>query len=111
MDINEFARGLELFRSVDSEMGVQTMLCFLFVAQRGTVSQKDVEVSLGVTNAGASRNISYWTDRRFDRRPGKGFIERVEDDYDRRFRTLSLTPKGRAFYERLRGTNGKEARK
>lgn len=92
----------DLLAEVDTELQLQTLRCFLFVAARGTCSQKDLELSLGLTNASASRNISYWTDRRFDRKPGKGFIERVEDDYDRRFKTLTLTKKGKDFLAKLR---------
>lgn len=91
-----------LAKDVDSELQLQTLRCFLFVASRGTCSQRDLEISLKLTNASASRNISYWTDRRFDRRPGKDFIERVEDEYDRRFKVLTLTKKGKEFLNKLR---------
>jgi DNA-binding MarR family transcriptional regulator len=80
---------------------VNTLLTFLFVAERGTCTQGDVEAELGISTAGTSRNVSYWTDRRFDRTEGMGFIERVQDDYDRRIRNLSLTTKGKSFYKRL----------
>lgn len=87
---------------VDTELQLQTLRCLLFVASRGTCSQKDLEKSLGMTNASASRNISYWTNRRFDRKPGMGFIDRVEDEYDRRFKSLTLTKQGKAFVNKLR---------
>lgn len=102
MNPNTLARVCELLAEVDTELQLQTLRCLLFVAVRGTCSQKDLEVELGMTNASASRNISYWTDRRFDRKPGKGFIERVEDDYDRRFKSLTLTKKGKDFMSKLR---------
>lgn len=103
MDINTLSNLLEyLSKNVDSELQLQTLRAFLFVAQRGKCSQKDVEIELGISNASASRNVSYWTDRRFDRREGMGFIERVEDDYDRRYKALKLTDKGRNFYDKLR---------
>ena len=103
MDINSLSKALEyLSVNVDSELQLQTLRAFLFVAQRGGCTQKDVEIGMGVTNASASRNISYWTDRRYDRKPGLGFIDRVEDDYDRRLRNLKLTPDGKEFFEKLR---------
>jgi DNA-binding MarR family transcriptional regulator len=87
---------------IDTELQIQTLRCFLFVAHRGSCTQKDVENALKLSNASASRNISYWTDRRFDRKEGKGFIMRVDDPQDRRFRVLTLTKKGRDFFNLLR---------
>lgn len=112
MDLNELINALETFSKVDGEVQIQTMLCFLYVARRGNCTQKDVEIDLRLTNAAASRNISYWTERRFDRRPGVGFIERREDDNDRRYKVLQLSPKGQSFLNQLTGErHGKTARK
>ena len=103
MDINLLTKAItHISKNIDSELQLQTLRAFLFIAQRGSCSQKDVENELGITNASASRNVSYWTDRRFDRKPGLGFVERVEDEYDRRYKTLTLTLKGRDFFEQLR---------
>src|SRR5690349_16337336 len=103
MSLQRLTRTLELVsKETGFEIQIITLLVFLFVASRGRCSQKDVEQELKLTNASTSRNISYWTDRRFDRKPGMGFIERVENDYDRRVRELALTPRGEAFYRRLK---------
>jgi DNA-binding MarR family transcriptional regulator len=88
---------------VDEACQVSTLLTFLFIAQRGTCTQKDVEVFMKTTNASCSRNVSYWTERRFDRNHGMGFVTRTADDYDRRMRNLTLTPRGKAFYAKLKG--------
>lgn len=102
MSIHHFTRTLELIsKDVGPEIQLTTILAFLFVASRGKCTQKDVEEELKLTNASASRNVSFWTERRFDRQPGMGFVERVENDFDRRLRELTLTPKGKAFYKRL----------
>ena len=104
MNIVMFNRALELIASeVDADIQIQTVRAFLFVAMRGSCTQKDVEMELQTNNASASRNVSYWTDRRFDRKPGMGFIMRVEDAHDRRFKVLTLTKKGLAFVEKLKG--------
>lgn len=58
MDINALSREIETFADIDPEMQVTTMLVFLFIAQRGVCTQKDVEVGLGLTNGTASRNVS-----------------------------------------------------
>lgn len=87
---------------VDQELQLQTLRVFLFVAHRGSCTQKELELGLQITNGSASRNVSYWTDLRFDKKPGKGFIMRVEDPQDRRYKILTLTKSGREFWERFK---------
>lgn len=102
MHPNTLIKVCDLLGEVDDQLQIQTLRCLLFVAARGKCIQKDLEQSLGMTNASASRNISYWTHRRFDKKQGKGFIDRVEDDFDRRFKSLTLTKKGKDFIAKLR---------
>lgn len=102
MHPNTLMNVCELLSTIDSEIQLQTLKTFLYVAARGSCSQKDLEMTLKLTNASASRNISYWTDRRFDRKPGKGYIERIDDEFDKRFKTLRLTRKGRDFVTKLK---------
>lgn len=87
---------------VSTEVQIQTLRAFIFVASRGKCTQKDVEHNLNMTASSASRNISYWTNRRFDREDGMNYIERREDDNDRRLKVLVLTKKGQAFYDKLK---------
>lgn len=103
MDTIALVKQLETFASLDPEMQIPAMLAFLYVAHRGRCSQKDLEVALGFSNAAASRNVSYWTERRFDRKPGHGLMDRIEDPFDRRFKALALNNKGRAFFDKLKG--------
>lgn len=88
---------------VAHDVQLQTLRVFLFVATRGECTQKDVEQGLNMTGASVSRNISYWTTRRFDKAQGMGFIERSEDDEDRRLKKLILSRSGQAFYNKLKG--------
>jgi|LauGreDrversion4_2_1035121.scaffolds.fasta_scaffold266797_3 DNA-binding MarR family transcriptional regulator len=92
--------------TVDNEIPIQTLRAILFVAVRGSCTQKELEDGLGLTNASASRNISYWADIRFDKKPGKNFVTRVEDPADRRYRILTLTKTGRSFVDGLREAMG-----
>jgi DNA-binding MarR family transcriptional regulator len=102
MQVHELTRILEyVSERVGGEVQVTTVLVFLFVAQRGRCTQKSVEDELKLTNATASRNVSFWTHRRADRQPGMGFIERIVHDYDQRLRELVLTPTGKKFYQNL----------
>lgn len=101
---HDFTRILEyVSERVGGDVQVNTLLVFLFVAQQGKCSQKDVEDKLRMTNSSVSRNVSFWTHRRFDRKPGMSFIERTIDDNDNRLRELVLTPLGRKFYQALLG--------
>ncbi|MDE2379666.1 MarR family winged helix-turn-helix transcriptional regulator [Bradyrhizobium sp.] len=101
VSIQRLTRALELISKEVGGVHVHTVSAFLFVARRGKCTQKDVEIELGLSNAAISRNISFWTSRRYDRGKGLGFIQAVENDYDRRFKELTLTPLGVAFYKRL----------
>jgi DNA-binding MarR family transcriptional regulator len=85
----------------DGQVTIDMLLTFFFVASRGTCTQNELEEALGYSNSGASRNVSWWTERTFDRRPGKGFIRREIDPDDMRYRRLELTKKGREFYAQL----------
>ena len=101
-------RAVEQFTSVNPEVNATAILIFLFVAQRGTTTQKDIEVALGLNNATASRGVSWWCDvKRYGQR-GAGFLEREEDPRDRRYRLVRLTEDGKAFYLRLRAIEGRE---
>jgi len=95
-------RALELISNrVGGDISLLNLQTFLFIAQRGKCTQKDVEVELKVSNAAVSRNVSIWTDRRYDRNPGVKFVEGVQNDYDRRIRELTLTSLGKEFYKEL----------
>ena len=104
MDTNELAAGLELFQELNPEMQIQTMLVFLAIARRGVCTQKDVELELelGMTGGSASRNVGYWTDVFKPGIPGIGYVDRIEDPKDRRYKLLRLNDKGKAFYNKLR---------
>ena len=102
MNIYELDYVLEaISRDVDPEVQLQTVRTFLFIAMRGTCNQKDIESGLNLTNALASRNVSYWTDRRADRKNGFNFVTRVEDPYDRRYKILSLSDEGIEFLAKI----------
>ena len=67
MDINLFNKAIaHLSKNIDSELQLQTLRAFLFIAQRGSCSQKDVENELGITNASWAARVAanIVTDRR-----------------------------------------------
>lgn len=103
-DANQLAKTLSFISTaLEYDVPLQALQAFLFVARNQGCSQKDVEVKLGMTNASASRNVSIWTERRFDRKPGFGLIQRDFDAHDQRFRVLTLTEAGQKFFEQIKG--------
>lgn len=107
MSMHSFMSALQtISKDVAEDCQINTLRTLLFVGQRGTCTQKDVEEFLETSNATTSRNVSYWTERRFDRQEGVGYIERTQDDYDRRMRNLTLTKRGHVFYEKIKGIIG-----
>jgi DNA-binding MarR family transcriptional regulator len=103
MDTIALTRQLEIFAQIDPEMQIPAMLTFLYIAHKGKCGQKDLEVALGFSNAAASRNVSYWTHRRFDRKPGHDLVIREEDQFDRRHKALTLNSRGKALFFKLKG--------
>ena len=89
---------------VAGDIQAYTLRTFLLIGNAGQtgVTQQELEEKLGLSNAATSRNVSYWTYLRADKKAGPDFVSREEDPNDRRIRVLTLTPKGKAFYERLR---------
>lgn len=102
----ELARVVDKFRDLDPNIGAQIMLVFLTIARRGTASQRDLGLELGMTEGSASRAVAYWSDIRFDKKPGMDMIDRFEDPRDRRISLIRLNDKGRAFYKRIQAIGG-----
>lgn len=106
VDLAALNRALKLVSSeVSGDIQAHTLRTFALVAAAGDsgITQQELESELGLSNAATSRNVSYWTYLRADKRPGPDFIRRHEDPMDRRTRILTLTEKGKAFHEKLAG--------
>jgi DNA-binding MarR family transcriptional regulator len=99
--IAAFRRGVDHFALIAPHMQLSTMMIFLFVAERGPCTQKEVERQFGLSNASASRNIGYWSDPEDGDAVGAGLIERQVDPTDKRRRLLRLTPRGTEFFTRF----------
>ena len=103
MDTKVLNRAFKLLSDeIDPGLSIQTMRVFLFIAQKGECSLVEIEQGLNMTNASTSRNVSYWTERRFDRKPGKNMVERLIDDYDQRYKIVRLNDAGKQFYEKIK---------
>jgi DNA-binding MarR family transcriptional regulator len=91
---------VERFRAIALEMQAVTMLTLLYVGQRGTCVQKDLEAALAVSHPATSRNVGYWTSKGTH---GLDYMERFRHPRNRRANQLRPTPAGRAFYEEITG--------
>lgn len=101
MSLRKMVRALEQFRAIDPEMQVATILALLYPSLEEGMYQKKLEEKLGVSNAAASRNVSYWSKWKRHEVAGQDFMTNDPDPRDRRFRILELTNKGKAFIHQL----------
>jgi DNA-binding MarR family transcriptional regulator len=88
---------LTLFRGHDTEMPVQQMLVFCWVALNDGGVQRDLCAALDMPHSTASRNLSALSPIHRLGKPGLGLVTWSESVEDRRVKLLVLTDKGRAF--------------
>ena len=100
-------RVVEEFRKLDPEMQAQTMLAFMFCAEKeesGTpATVKEVGNYLEVTSASASRNIAALCEVSRHRRPGHNLLATYENPEYRVEKLIKLTDKGKNFVKKLEG--------
>ncbi len=100
-------RVVEEFRKLDPEMQAQTVLAFLFVAEKqeqGTpATVREVGEYLEVTSASASRNIAALSKVSRHRRPGHDLLFTYENPDYRVEKLIEMTDKGKALIKRLEG--------
>lgn len=100
--MEKMIRGLEWFRTVDPNISVNAILAFLYALDQDKYpTQKDIEQKLDVSNAAASRNISYWLRFKKGKVAGQDFLTQAPDVMDRRSMVLTPTQKGRLFVKQL----------
>lgn len=102
MDTNVYIAETREFASLYPLMTVTQLLTFMCIARRGRCTISDVERELGLSKASASRNVAAWTNMTAFGKEGLGFVSKQVDPEDSRNRILTLTPEGKAFYERMR---------
>lgn len=102
-DHHSFARALELFQTLDKDMTLAEMQAFIYAATNDGAHQRTIEDLLDRSNATASRSIASWTEwEKYGVKPGHDFLSVDVDPADKRYRIVTLRPKGRAFIKQLK---------
>jgi DNA-binding MarR family transcriptional regulator len=105
LKLNKLMRLVEEFRKLDPEMPAQTILAFLFIAERNQaevpVTVKDVGDYLGLSSASASRNVSALSKVSRHRTSGHDLIMAYENPERRIEKFIKLTPKGKRVIDSI----------
>lgn len=108
LNTQSLSRFLEVLRTLrdatgNSEMQMQTMATFTFIALRhpNEVPLGEIEKTLGLTQTSTSRNVAYLA--RGDAREHGGYklVEVFEDQFYRRRKLCKLTKKGEELASKL----------
>lgn len=93
-------------KAVQSDMPMNVLLCFLFVASHNPCRSSDVQKEFDWSAASVSRNTDWLTRQRTKKEKGLNLITKEVDPLNKRFRILKLTPEGEALanlYHSLHG--------
>lgn len=93
-------RFMELLRAVYVDMTLSQAQTFLAVAENKHLTQTTLSDMLGLSSSAVSRNI-YVLSTGSRRVEGLGLINVDLDPHDRRYRVVTLTPKGRSLVQSL----------
>lgn len=104
-EIRTAIRILEVFKEIDPDITLPTMLTFLYAIERDgqAGNQHEIDLRLDMSGATASRAIAHWLDYKRPKVAGLGMMESIPDPEDRRYRMLTLNRRGLDFAEKLKG--------
>ena len=97
--MNNLQNAFQAFKDLDRKFPINAALVFLYIAKHEPCLKQDMENALGLTSASGSRNTSYLCDSNRLKKPGLGLIVKQDSIEDRRHSDLTLTDKGRQFYQ------------
>ena len=93
-------------KAVQSDMPMNVLLCFLYVASHNPCRSSDIQKEFDWSAASVSRNTDWLTRQRTKNEKGLNLITKEVDPLNKRFRVLKLTPEGEALanlYHSLHG--------
>lgn len=94
---------LKNMKSLNADMPVAQALSLLLIAKHEGLSLKELAERAGVGMASASRYVAAFGKPTGGRSQALGLVAAVEDPEERRKKVITLTPKGRAFINKLIG--------
>lgn len=92
-------KALSRLRDLYSDMTILQAMCFLIVAGRPGIAQRELYRELGTTDSAASRVVALLSDVGSRSGVGLDLIETRIDPEDRRNRILTLTRRGERLIE------------
>ena len=102
MTINGLSAVVEAFTYINPYLTAAHIRTFLYVAERKSCTQKELEFGLGMLKSGASRNVAFWVgNSKIGPSAPTPFLKSEINSENRRLRMLSLTPDGLKFYKRI----------
>ena len=96
----------EFSKSSESDMPMNVLLCFLYVASHNPCRSSDIQKEFDWSAASVTRNTDWLTRQRTKNEKGLNLITKEVDQLNKRFRILKLTPEGEALanlYHSLHG--------
>lgn len=107
LELVKLQRVVQEFRSLDKEMQAQTMLAFLYIAERNLqgidTTVLDVGTYLDLTSASATRNVQALSKIHRYGKEGHNLLYTEENPRNRTEKFIHLTEKGKALTKRLEG--------
>ena len=102
MDLDQLARALDLFKTLDpAQLPAHHIRLFLEIARHGPITYAELERKLLTTNASISRGVQALSDERADGRSGLGLVAVRPDVEEGRRLVVRLTTKGKQFVQLL----------
>lgn len=101
MDLDQLQAVLERFAVLDPQMPLHFLQAFLVVARRDSVTYREIEEALSLTNSSVSRTLNALGDRHRKGDRGHGLVEVFIDPGEGRRYRARLTKRGRALAQQI----------
>lgn len=103
MDLGELATGLEMLGALDpGALPLHHCQVFLFIAERGSCTYREIEARFGISNASASRIVNSLGEYSGHRKAPLGLTQCFIDPGEGRRYRVKLTKKGEAVIRGLK---------
>ncbi len=104
----QMIKAVRTLQAIDPRMQLQTVMCFLMVANFGPCHMSNIQETANLSQASVSRNCSALGLYQRGGQKGFGLVETWEDPMNRKSKLVKLTPKGEALKDALYEALSKE---